>query len=368
MSFSKSFPTKPKALYHLLRFLSIAFLYIIGFLILLVATFAIFGVAPSKALFALQQGAFGGGSISPAYALSETLVRATPLLLTGLSIVVAWQAGMFSIGGDGQLLMGALTATVLAQLQQVVNPNLLILLMLVCGTLVGGLWGAIAGWLRVKRNVQEVISTIMLNYIALYLVGAAVVGPLQESSHSNPESNLLPDKLLFAHILPPSWSGGVTTRLHSGVFLAFLAVPIVWLYLYRTLPGFHLRIVGQNPDAARATGVLVDRIRVRAMAFSGALCGLAGVVQLLGTSERLSANFSPGWGYTAIPVALVGGLHPIGTLLSALFFGALEAGSVNAEQTLQVPASLIAIVQAAAVLAIIGVNAWRQRYPTELKD
>lgn len=352
----------------LLQWLLRALLYGVGFLLLLVITFSTFGVAPSKAMLALQQGALGGGTTPPAYALSETLVRASPLLLTGLSIVVAWQGGMFSIGGDGQLLMGALVATAIAQMHRILPPNLLVFLMFVAGTLAGALWGAIAGWLRVKRNVQEVISTIMLNYVALYLVGAAVVGPLQESSHSNPESDLLPRQLLLAHILPSSWSGGMQTRLHSGVLLAFLVVPIIWIYLYRTPQGFQLRLTGQSAEAARTARVDVNRIRLKAMTISGALCGLAGVIQLLGVSERLSATFSPGWGYTAIPVALIGGLHPVGTFFSALFFGALDAGSFNAELTLNVPASIISVVQAAAVLAIIAAGTWRLRASTELKD
>lgn len=351
------------------RFIALSFLYTVGFILLMAVTLLIFRVNPIRALPLLMHGAIGGGSTNPVYALSETLVEMTPLLLTSLGVVVAWKAGMFSIGGEGQLLMGALAAMSLSKLNHYINSNLLILIMILGGIGAGALWGAIAGWLRVKRNVQEVISTIMLNYIALYLVGAMVNGPLQEASRSGPQSDLLPDKLLLAHLIPPYLSGGIASRLHSGFLLAILAVPIVWCFLYRTAEGFALRVTGQNMDAARSARMDVNRARVLAMTFSGALCGLAGAIQLLGVSERLDANFSPGWGYTAIPVALMGGLHPIGALFSALFFGALTAGSANLERSsLQVPAVVINVVQAAAVLAILGVRAWKTRQSAEAAE
>lgn len=333
----------------------------LGFLLLMALTFALFGLNPFVALRAVAEGAVGNSETGHLYALSESLVKMTPLLLTGLSVVVAWRAGMFSIGAEGQLLMGALAAMLLSRLHGLVNSGLLIFLMTAAGVAAGAFWGALAGWLRVRRNVQEVISTIMLNYIALYLVGAMVLGPLQEASHSGPESDLLPNDLLFARLIPAALANGVTPRLHSGVFLALLAAPLLTLFLYRMPAGFGLRVVGQNSEAARTARFPVDRIRVQAMALSGALSGLAGVVELLGVSTRLDANFSPGWGYTAIPVALLGGLHPVGTLFSALFFGALTAGTSNAERQVGVPAVIVNVVQAAAVLAIVGARAWRHR-------
>ena len=159
-----------------------------GLIALLWFTFVLFHIPPGPALHAYKNGALGGGNFNTFYSLSETLVEATPLLLTGLSIVVAWQAGMFSIGGEGQLLMGALTAMSLAWLVHYLPAPLVTLIMVCASIAAGALWGGAAGWLRVKFNVQEVISTIMLNYLALYLVGAAVQGPLQERSRSGPES------------------------------------------------------------------------------------------------------------------------------------------------------------------------------------
>jgi simple sugar transport system permease protein len=335
--------------------------YSTSFALILAVTFIAFGISPTIALAAILDGAFGNAEHGHLYPISESIVKAVPLLLSGLGVVVAWRAGMFSIGGEGQLLMGALAGTVVGGLAARIPAGLCSGLMLIAGTAAGAFWSWIAAWLRVRRNVQEVISTIMLNYVALYLVETLVLGPLQEASRSGPESDILPDRLLFARLIPPGLANGITPRLHSGALIALLCVPIVWAYLFRTTAGFALRLVGQNPDAARSAGFAVDRVRLQAMAISGGLCGLAGVIELLGVSARLDANFSSGWGYTAIPVALMGGLHPFGTLLSALFFGALTAGSSNAERMVGVPAVIINVIQAAAVLTIVGARAWAAR-------
>lgn len=339
--------------------LSLAFL--IGLLTLTLTTL---GVPPLTGLRALWVGAIGDSQTGHIDPLSETVVKATPLLLTGLGVTVSWQAGLFSIGAEGQLLIGALAAMALGRGLHGLPGPLLTLLMLVGGTAAGALWGAAAGWLRVRRNVQEVISTIMLNYVALYLLGWAISGPLQEAGHLKPETDPVPDAALFARLVPAAWTGGVPTRLHAGTLLAFGAVVAVSLFLFRTRSGFGLRIVGQNPEAARITGYAVDRLRLLALSVSGGLCGLAGVVELLGITGRLYEGFSPGWGFTAIPVALLGALQPLGTLFSALFFGALTAGSGNLARFSGVSSALINVLQAAAVLAVVGVRAWREKGET----
>lgn len=350
---------RPK--YRWLAMIAQALAYGLGLLLLLAVTFLLLGIPPGDAFSKLAAGAFGDSESGHLYALSETLVKTCPLLLTALGVVVAWRAGLFSIGGEGQLLMGALAATALSKLDRQLPAPLLIPLMLAGGGAAGALWGGLAGWLRVKRNVQEVISTIMLNYIALYVVGAMVQGPLQEHTHISPQSDPLPDALLFARLIPPALSNGIQTRLHGGLFLALLAVPIIYLFLFRTSAGFGLRIMGQNAEAARVARFPIDRLRIEAMLISGGLCGLAGAVELLGVSGRLDAAFSPGWGYTAVPVALLGGLNPVGTLFSALFFGALTAGSGNLARFSGVSFVLINIIQAAAVLAVVGTRAWSLR-------
>lgn len=353
---------------RLFRWLMQACGYAIGFVILLTVTFLLLGVPPANALTELWKGAFGDAESGHLYAISETLVKMTPLLLAGLGVVVAWRAGLFSIGGEGQLLMGALAATGTARICHSFPAPLITIAMIISGTAAGALWGWIAGWLRVRRNVQEVISTILLNYAALYLVGAMVGGPLQEATHTSQQSSPLPDAVLFARLLPRALSNGMQTRLHVGVLIALIAVPIVSLFLFRTRSGFGLRLLGQNGEAARVARFPVDKLRLRAMLISGGLCGLAGVVELLGISTRLDANFSPGWGYTAIPVALLGGLNPVGTLVSAFLFGALTAGCGNLSRFSGVSAVLINVIQAAAVLAVVGGRAWRTRRSSEEAD
>lgn len=355
--------TPPSLPMRTLRFLLQIAGYTLGFLLLLGLTFLALRIPAAEALRSLWTGAFGDAQNGHLAALSNTLIETTPLVLTGLGVVVAWRAGLFSIGGEGQLLMGALAATALAKVGGHLPAPLLTVLMVLVATLSGAVWGALAGWLRVRRNVQEVISTIMLNYVAKFVVSWLVLGVLQEHTHHNPQSESLPNTVLFARLLPRQWSDNMQTSLHGGVFLALLAVLVIAVALYRTPMGFGLRVMGQNAEAARAAHFPVDALRMRAMAISGGLCGLAGVIELLGSSTgSLPANdFSSGWGYTAVPVALLGGLHPGGTLLSALFFGALTAGCRNLSQFQGVPTVLIYLIQGMAVLAVVGGRASRAR-------
>ena len=336
--------------------------YAAGLFLLLLITFLALRVSPLLAFKALWTGAFGDAETGHWDAISETLVESTPLLLTGLSVVMAWRAGMFSIGAEGQLLMGALAASWVATLGSALPSPLLMLLMLGVGMSAGAGWGAIAGWLRVRRNIQEVISTIMLNYIALSLVGWAALGPLHGKTQSGPHTDPLPEKLMLPPMLPIQWAG-FQTRLHWGALLAFLAVPLLFVLLYRTAAGHGLRVLGQNPEAARVARYPIQRLRMQAMLASGGLCGLAGAIQLMGINGKMGTDFSPGWGYTAVPVALLGGLHPMGAMFSALFFGALGAGCDNAQRSsaVGVPSVVSYVIQAATVLAIVGVRAWQFR-------
>ena len=199
----------------------------------------------------------------------------------------------------------------------------------------------------------------MLNYIALYVVIGMVGGILQEHTHVGIFSEPLPDSLLLARILPLKWNSGMPMRLHSGVLIAIFMAPLISMLLFRTATGFVMRLVGQNAEAARVARFPVARMRLQAMAISGMLCGMAGVIELLGVTGRVSGDFSPGWGFKAIPVALLGGLDPIGVLFSALFFGALTSGCGNLERTSGVSSTLINIVQAATVLAFVGIRAWQ---------
>jgi ABC-type uncharacterized transport system permease subunit len=336
--------------------------YLAGLFVIMVLTLWALNISPVPALQAIWRGAVGDSTTGTAAPLSATATKMAPLLLTGLGVVVAWRAGMFSIGAEGQLLVGALAATALWSVAGGAPPIALITMMLACGSAAGALWSGLAGWLRVHRNVPEVISTIMLNYIALNLIGALVTepGPLHGKTQAGPHSDPLPRAIALPNILPEI-SSGVRPRVHLGFLLALVAVPCVALYLYRTRAGFGLRVVGENPEAARVARLPIDRLRIQAMLVSGALCGLAGAIELLGVTGRIGRDFSPGWGYTAIPVTLLGGLSPTGALFSAAFFGALAAGCNNAQRTAGVPSFVAYVIQAATVLAIVAGRAWQHR-------
>jgi simple sugar transport system permease protein len=219
------------------------------------------------------------------------------------------------------------------------------------GCMVGGaLWAGIAGWLHVKRGVQVVISTILLNFIAIQLLGYAVSGPLQEAKRVLPQSDPLPESWMLYRF-------SRQMDLHSGVFLALLAAAGVYIYLLFTRDGFRLRLVGDNPRVARANRIDAGAVQIRAMLLSGALCGLAGGVELTGIQGVLDTSFSQQWGFLAIPVALLGGLHPLLTVVSALYFGVLFAGSRNLASFTQGATAMIFVIQAVAVLGFVGLQA-----------
>ena len=353
---------KPPIWTRLLRQTMIGAAYAAGLVVMMTVTLLALNIPPVPALQAIWTGAFGDSTVGTLAPLSTTLTKMAPLLLTGLGVAIAWRAGMFSIGAEGQLLIGALAALGLWSVARQVPPPILITMMLVLGAAAGALWSGVAGWLRIRRNVPEVISTIMLNYIALNVIGALVTdpGPLHGKTQAGPHSDPLPAIIALPNLIPAA-QHGVQVHLHLGIAIAFVAAPCVALYLYRTRSGYGIRVVGQNAEAARVARLPIDRLRMEAMLVSGALCGLAGAIELLGVTGRLGRDFSPGWGYTAIPVALLGGLSPVGALFSALFFGALAAGCNNAQRTVGVPSFVAYIIQAATVLAIVAVRAWRQR-------
>ncbi len=297
------------------------------------------GADPLHALGTLVAGALGDR-----FALADTLIKTCPLLLTGLAVAIAFRSGVWNIGAEGQLLMGALAATAAASLVGALPAALVVPLTLAAGVAAGACWAAIAAVLKVRRNVSEVIATIMLNFVAARLVGFAVHGPLMESAARYPQSDPLP----AAARLPATTDG-----LHMGILLALLLVPAAWFVLYRSQLGFRWRATGDNPEATRIAGLAPDHAMLAAMLVSGGLAGLAGAVEVTGLTGRLFEQFSGGQGYTAIAVALLARLHPVGVAASALFFGALAAGSGAMQRSAGVPAVFVAIVQATVILALL---------------
>jgi len=303
------------------------------------------------ALVSLWQGAFGGN-----YAIGTTLIKTIPLLLTGLGVAIAFRAQMFNIGGEGQFLVGGLLASFVAlnipATQHLTSPILITLMMLV-GVLAGATWAGMAAVLKVSRGVPEVISTIMLNFVAVEVLSYLVNGPMERLDHSQPATDALPDSAS----LPILWSG---TPLHAGLIIALAAAAIVWVMMNRTVLGFSIDIVGANPITARIAGYSVSRTIIVAMLWSGALCGLAGAVELSGVVGFIPEGYSPGYGYTAIAVALLGRLSVVGVVFSALLFGALSAGSDNMERTAGIGHELGYVIQAVALLVLLASqwNGW----------
>jgi general nucleoside transport system permease protein len=274
------------------------------------------GSSPGSAYSALFEGSLGSKG-----AFAETLVATMPLLFGGLAVALAFQAGLFNIGVEGQLLMGGLVAGTLGTKLDL--PTGLHIVAAIAGAMVAGaLWALIPALLKAYRGVHEVITTIMLNYVAFsvsrYLVkpGGLLV------SQSQPSAT---DVVKPTAELPRIWA---PTRLHAGILVAIAAAGLGWYLLYRTPLGYRLRVVGRNPIAARFAGISPPGTIVRAMLISGALAGLAGANEVLGLHRRYFDQFSPGYGFDAIAVALLGSLNPIGVAVSAFFFGMLRAGSV----------------------------------------
>jgi general nucleoside transport system permease protein len=311
------------------------------------------GYEAARALSALWRGSLGSSDAI----LSATLVRATPLLLAGLGVALAFRAGIWNIGAEGQLLAGATAATALSMVPADVPRVLMLPAVLIAGTLAGTLWASIAEVLRRRRGVLEVISTIMLNFVALHLVGALVHGPLQEPLGIYPQSSPIVEAARLPRLIPG-------TRLHAGFAVALVIAPLLWWWLRSTAAGFRLRAVGANPDAARMAG-RIDVARVAGMAFlaSGALAGLAGAVEVSGVTFALYDNISAGYGYTAIVVALLGRLDPLAIVPSAILFGALESGALAMQREAGIPSVVVTAVEAVLVLAVLLVERWRGTRP-----
>lgn len=313
--------------------------------VLLIAT----GHDVVPALSAMVRGAFGSY-----YAItSATIVRMVPLALAGLAVSVAFRAGILNIGAEGQLLVGAAAATAISGTLVGVPWFIGIPVMLVVGAMAGGAWAAIAGALRLRFGVLEVISTIMLNFVAQYLTGWLVRGPLQEPTRVNPQSATLVPELQMPVLLEG-------TRLHAGVLLVMVVAIGVWWWLRSTASGFRLRAVGAAPTAAAsAGGIDVPRTMFGAFLVSGLLAGLAGAVEYTGITYALYENFSPGYGFTAIAVALLARLHPLGVLATALLFGALEAGANAMQRDAGVPSVVVSVVEALLILLVLAADRWR---------
>lgn len=311
-----------------------------GFIVAGIAVF-VTGNDPVQALSALFQGAFTNHD-----AFAETLVSTIPYIFLGLALALGFKAGLFNIGAEGQFYVGALTGVFIAYTIRGLPGLIEIPLALLAGMLGGFVWSGIAGALKARFGAHEVITTIMLNYVAFLLANYLIDGGLMLAKHvSTPRTPDVDPNAQLPILIP-------NTRLHFGLILALLAIPAVWFLIERTTTGFQLRSVGFNPTAARANGVSVARTLVLSMGLSGALAGLAGIVQILGLAHHMTDTVAAGYGFDAIAVALLARSNPWAVLPAAFLFGALRNGAGFMQLETQVSADLVSVVQAMVIIFV----------------
>lgn len=322
----------------------------VGFgLMVLALGLTLFGYDAPVALGALWRGAFGSW-----YALSSaTLVRAVPLVVIGLGLSVSFRAGALNVGAEGQFLAGAAAATWVGLSVSSWPSPLALGAVMMAGGLAGAMWVVIPVVLKVRFGVLEVISTLLLNFVAEAWVSFLVQGPLQETRRSYPQS----DPISVAAQLPVLPG----SRLHLGFFIAILLGVVLWLVFRQTRWGFDLRAVGEAPRAAAVVGrIRVKRTIAVALIVSAGFAGVAGALEISGVTYALYQNLSPGYGFTAIAVALIARLHPLGVIVAGIGFGALEAGAGGMQRDAGVPAVAVYVVQA-VIIVIAAVSLGRSR-------
>ena len=305
------------------------------------------GANPLEAYRALVNGALGNTS-----GLTQTLAKATPLLLVGLGICIAFRGGVINIGGEGQIIVGALAATSLSLAFPEWPGWLLLPMTLFAGVIMGAIWGGIPGVLKARLNVNEILSTVMMNQIALqsmnFLLRGPLLDPAQIAAGTNiPQSAALPQTVWLTRLVP-------RTLLHSGAILALVLAVLVYFLLWRTTIGYRIRAVGLNPAAARYAGIPVARYTALSLILSGAFAGLAGAVEVTGIHHRMIEGMSGGYGFSGIVAALFGKLHPLGSIPASALFGALLVGADKMQRTVQVPSSLVIVLQGLVVLFVVS--------------
>ncbi|WP_143340645.1 ABC transporter permease [Demequina sp. NBRC 110057] len=325
------------------------------------------GANPVEGYASLFTGAFGSVD-----ALADTAIKSMPILLVAVGITIAFRAGVINIGGEGQIIVGALTATCVALWMPGLPSLLLVPLVILAGAVGGGIWGAIPGALKAYYNVSEILSTIMLNIVAAQLLSFLLQDLLMEEGDSHIQQTARLSENADLPMLPGD------TRLHLGVVIAIVVAVLGYLLLFRSTLGVRLRAVGHNPDASRYAGMPVARSIVQAMAFSGACAGVAGALLVFGSqSHRLigeggAAAFTQSAGFNGIVAALFGGLHPLFSILSSFLFGGMLTGGIEMQRDMQVPSALIIALNGIIVIFVVAslklrtrVEAWADRMTEE---
>lgn len=312
------------------------------------------GVNPLEAYRAMVQGAFGNIS-----GFTQTLVKATPLLLVGLGVTIAFRGGVINIGGEGQILVGGLAATALAVGFPSLPGWILLPLSLLGATLAGAVWGGIPGILKARIGVNEILSTVMMNAIALQLANYLLRGPMIDPEEIErgtriAQSALLPAQVWLPRLIP-------RTLLHSGAILAVVLAVLVYIFLWRTTTGYRIRAVGLNALASRYAGIKVPVFQALALILGGAFAGLAGGIEVLGIQHRMVEGMSGGYGFSGIVAALFGKLHPLGLIPASVLFGGLLVGGDRMQRAMQVPSAMIMALMGLVVLFVVSSEIWARR-------
>jgi ABC-type uncharacterized transport system permease subunit len=315
---------------------------VISGLILLVA-----GYDPLEAFQVMWEGAFGDMRT-----ISEVLLKATPLILIGIGLAVAFRCSIWNIGAEGQFYLGAVFSAIVGIYLGNLPAVILIPLLLILGAVGGALWAMLAGYLKVRFGASEIVTTIMLNYIAIIGTGYLVTGPLIEEVGKFPQTARIAEAAWLPRFLPP-------TRLHIGFIIAVVLAVLIYLLIFKTSTGYAIRAVGINPEAARYAGMSVERNIMLAMAVSGGAAGLAGAVEVSGLTYRLYQQISPGYGFTAIAVALLANNNPVGVIFTGILFGALSSGSEVMQMNAKVPSVLVFAIQGIVILSVVAFGAYR---------
>lgn len=316
------------------------------------------GVNPFEAYSALWVGAFGSTN-----AFAETLVKATPLLLVALGICISFRGDVINIGGEGQMIIGAIMATWAGLTFTGLPGWLVIVLAMLFGFIGGGIWGGIPGFLKAYFRVNEILSTVMMNAIAVQIMNFMLRGPMIDPAQAELASQIPQTARLLEAFRLPRW---VPTRLHLGALIAVVLAILVYILLWRTTLGYRIRAVGQNPHASRYGGINVKRYVVLSLLLSGAFAGLAGAIQVYGVNYRMitdgsASGFTGSAGFNGIVAALFGQLHPIWSIPASILFGALLVGANSMQRVMQVPSALVIALNGLVVVFVVSSEIWRRR-------
>lgn len=294
-----------------------------------------------KSYFYLFKGALG-----TRFNFLETCVKASPLIFTGLAVAFAFRARFWNIGAEGQLLAGALMAAWIGIYFTWVPPILMLPLVIAAGFLAGGAWAALPAILKTKLKVDDVVSTLLLNYVMLHIMGALLFGPLQQPASSWPRSSEIMEAAKYPMLI-------FRSRFHLGIPLAIIAVAVIWFINKKTVFGYQSRAVGVNIKAAHFGGINTTSVILKTAIISGGLAGMAGVGELCAIQQRLILDISPGYGYAGIVIAMLGNLHPVGVLLSAFFFSVIIVGAQTMSRMTGVPSYIAEVIQGMALMIML---------------